>query len=474
MSRINTNIQALLAARVFNQQNARLSQSLERLSTGFRINSGRDDPAGLIASETMRAEKASINAAIENARAADNMVAVVEGSLQEVSSLLLEITDLVGTTANEAALSPDEVAANQLQIDAILESIDRIANTTQFKGRKVLNGTFDYVVSGQTSDIINIQVNGARIPNGGTRNVVVEVTQSAQAGQLVYAGETVGAAVTIRVAGNKGVEQFSFASGTAAADIATAINQSTELTGVSAYVSGTGGSTRILLDSTAYGSDQFVTVEALSGTFAVTGDDGNTTDHGQDVGALVNGVVANTSGLEASVRSVGLSLELILDSSFAQTVGSTSSFVITGGGADFSLAPDISLAGMESIGVGAMDSGNLGNALVGTLSTLKSGGTNDLNSKNFSTAQDILDAATKQVASLRGRLGAFQANTLQTTVNSLQVAFENVSAAESAIRETDFAEETSNLTRSQILVNAATAVLQIANALPQNVLALLG
>lgn len=474
MSRINTNIQSLIAGRVFNAQTDRLSQSLTRLSTGFRINSGKDDPAGLIASEVLRSEKVAINAAIDNARAADNFISVGEGALQEISALFLELEDLVNRSANEAALSDDEVRANQLQIDAILESVDRVANTTAFKGKKILNGTLDYILSGQTASLVDVQVNAARIATGGSRNVVVEITQSAQTGVVTYSGASVGGPVTIRVAGNRGVETFSFASGTGAADIATAINQSTQLTGVSASVSGTGPSTTLSLNSSEYGSDQFVKVETLTGTFAVTGGDGTGTDFGQDVGARINGIDANSRGLNAAVRTTGLALELILDDGFAGSVGSTTSFTITGGGATFSLAQDVNLGGLESIGLGAIDAGSLGNASVGFLSTLKSGGSNDLQSKNFIDAQAILDAANRQITSLRGRLGAFQKDTLQTTINSLQVAFENTAAAESAIRETDFAEETSNLTRSQILVNASTAVLQLANALPQNVLALLG
>ena len=105
--------------------------------------------------------------------------------------------------------------------------------------------------------------------------------------------------------------------------------------------------------------------------------------------------------------------------------------------------------------------------------TLRSGSGNDLASKKFATTQRIVRAAISQVASLRGRLGAFQKDTLNTTVNSLQVARENITAAESAIRDADFAVETSNLTRAQILVSASTTVLQLANSQPQNALALL-
>lgn len=126
-----------------------------------------------------------------------------------------------------------------------------------------------------------------------------------------------------------------------------------------------------------------------------------------------------------------------------------------------------------AIGIQSVSTSALGNAVASYLSTLASGGANSLSSKSLVGAQKVLDAATKQVSQLRGRLGAFQKFTIGSTVNALGVAYENASAAESAIRDTDFAEETAKLTRSQILSQAATTVLSQANASPQNALALL-
>src|SRR5690606_38533537 len=151
MSRINTNVGSLLAQRVLSQQNQTLNKSLERLSTGLRINRGADDPAGLIASESLRSEKASITAAIANAERADQVINIAEGGLQEINTLLLELQGLIGQSANDAGLSREEKEANQLQIDSILQTIDRIASSTSFQGTKLLNGTFDFTISGQTS-----------------------------------------------------------------------------------------------------------------------------------------------------------------------------------------------------------------------------------------------------------------------------------------------------------------------------------
>ena len=211
MTRINTNVPSIVAARILGRQQSDLDESLVRLSTGYRINKGKDDPAGLIASETLRSEKKAISAAIDNANRADQMVAVAESGLDEISSLLLELEDLVDHTSNSSALSDEEIAANQLQIDSILSTINRISNSTEFKGVKLLNGNFDYTLSGvATSAIADVKVTGARLPDGGTRTVVVEVTQSAQTAGLTYvgAGLSAGNDLTIQIAGNYGTEQI--------------------------------------------------------------------------------------------------------------------------------------------------------------------------------------------------------------------------------------------------------------------------
>ena len=143
MSRINTNVTSLVAQRVLGQNNFGLNDSLERLSTGLRINRGKDDPAGLIASENLRAEIKSVESAINNAERADQVVNIAEGGLSEVSGLLTELQGLITNTANDAGLSKAEKEANQLQIDSILQTIDRVSDQTSFQGTKLLNGNFD-------------------------------------------------------------------------------------------------------------------------------------------------------------------------------------------------------------------------------------------------------------------------------------------------------------------------------------------
>jgi flagellin len=489
MSRINQNIPSLIAQRVLGNQNKGMAQSLQRLSTGYRINRGADDPAGLIASENLRAEKSAINSAITNSQRADQVVNVAEGGLQEVSNMLVELQGLVGATANEAGVSQEERDANQLQIDSILQTIDRIANATSFQGTKLLNGNFDYTVSGQDDAVLSdVTVNAAKLAADGTaRTVTITVLQSAQTGAVFlstganFANGGSGE-VSFEITGTKGVQQFTFASGTSQTDILAAVNSFKDSIGVSATVAS--NSSRISINSTGYGADSFVRVKELSNqgptdfifTAATAGGTAvsDLKDKGRNATVLINGTQATTDGLTARVSSDGFDVSISIDgTSTLNNTGQSTTFDITSGGANFNLAPSVNLASKVSLGIETVTTGNLGGNNFGFLSDLKSGGSANVQNGNLSKAQEVIDASIKQVSSLRGRLGAFQKNVVGSTISSLGIALENTTAAESAIRDTDFASETANMTRAQILSQAATQSLALANSAPQQVLSLL-
>jgi len=495
MSRINTNVQSLIGQRVLGGNNKTLNTSLERLSTGLRINRGKDDPAGLIASENLRSEKASITAAIGNAERADQVVNIAEGGLQEINSLLIEVQSLVGQSANDAGLSADEKKANQLQIDSILQTIDRIASSTSFQGTKLLNGTYDFTTSGVASTVADFQINGAKLKYGENRDVDVLVTQSAQHGALFLSLGTsldltaATSAFTFELGGALGIREFSFGSGTAIADIAASINTFTDITGISAVASGV----YLELKSEDFGSSEFVSFKitnlAGQGGAVVTASAGNengllaatafaaTTDvrdSGQDVGAVINGVAAVADGKNVRINTDFLDVELELTTAGSQALGSISALTITGGGAQFNLGPNVDILNQVSLGIGNVAARNLGTLTNGYLDQLGASKGNNVVDGDLGGAQKIVNDAINQVSSLRGRLGAFQKNIVGATIRSLGVAFENTSAAESAIRDTDFAAETAALTRAQILVQSSTQILAIANSQPQNALALLG
>ncbi len=470
MSRINTNVPSLIAQRILSMQNSRLQVSLERLSTGLRINKGKDDPAGLIASERMRAEMRALQAAQSNVSRAKNVMAVTESGLTEISNMLNDIEELIDRSSNEAGITDDELRANQAEIDMLLESINRIASSAELQGRKLLNGDLAYTTSGVlTSQIADVQINSARIPGDGYRAVSITVTSTASLAVLGYIGSTITtSARTIEITGNLGSERLTFGVGTTVDQMVSAINAARDVTGVSATASA--GDLRF--NSIEYGSDQFVRVRLLAGSsFQMVGD--LTEDYGADVSATVNGMTAVGSGLKVSIRTESLNADFILTEGFATQTAVSANMYITGGGANFIIGPEINNDALATIGIDSVSTTSLGNDSVGFLYTLATGEENSLDSGNFAVAQRILREVTSQIASLRGRIGSFEKNILEPAYNSLAIQFENVAAAESAIRDTDFAEQTSQMTRAQILVQAATNVLQMANQAPLNVLALL-
>lgn len=510
MTRINTNVQSMIAQRVLGQNNFSLNKSLERLSTGLRINRGKDDPAGLIASENLRSEIKATNAAIANATRADQVVNTAEGGLQEISNLLTELQGLVTTSSSKGGISQEEKEANQLQIDSILQTIDRISGATSFQGMKLLNGNFDYQVSSINSSVTDYRVNGAKF-EGTSQDVDVLVTQSAQQGILFMSfGATSlnlnGAGsgnFTIEITGAKGSRELQFASGTSIADMATAINTFTDITGLVASVASSGSTTGIALYSSEFGSDEFATVKVVNdggiqgsstdlGFYKMTDNDAgtlNTTivaefddtsagngikDAGQDVGAIINGIAATSKGKTININTDFLDVQMSLDTSASQTLGSIDAFKITGGGADFQLAGNVDIGGKVSIGITDVAVRKLGTSDLGYLDDLASGKSFNLVDDDGVQAQKIISEAIAQVSSLRGRLGAFQTNVIGSTIRSLGIAVENTAAAESVIRDADFATETASLTRSQILSQASQTVLSIANSQPQAALQLLG
>jgi len=510
MSRINTNVQSILAQRVLGQNQNGLGRSLERLSTGLKINRGKDDPAGLIASENLRSEMKSINAAIGNSERADQVVNIAEGGLQEVSGLLTELQGLITSTANKAGLGEAEKAANQLQVDSILQTIDRIASATSFQGTKLLNGNFDYRVSSVASGIADYKVRGAKFA-GSSLNVDILVTQSAQQGGLYLSlgGTSIdlgdsSSSFTIEIGGALGSRELTFASGTSLDNIKAAITSFRDITGIDAVVVNSGTSQGIKLFSTDFGSSKFASVKVLhdggldattNGLYNLNATDFNIlnttrlsafnagpatngyTDNGQNLGATINGIAATSNGKTARINTDSLDVEITLSDTQAKIlgqVGSGQAFKITGGGADFQLAAQVNIAGKVSLGIGDVAARKLGSSDIGFLSSLANGKANNLINGDANTAQKVVSSAIEQLSSLRGRLGAFQKNTIGSTVRSLGIAAENTAAAESAIRDADFATETANLTRNQILVSASTNVLALANQSPQSVLQLLG
>lgn len=525
MSRINTNVPSLVARANLNRSTDELQVRLQRLSTGLRINRGADDPAGLIISERLRSDIKGTEQGIKNSDRASSVIATSEGALSEVSDLLNSIRALIVESSNTGANSAEERAANQLQIDSAIDSITRISNTASFGGLKLLNGSLDYSLSGIVpSEISKATVFGASFIGSNQLRVDVDVLASAQTGALFIRGDypatpagngTILSTSILRVTGAQGVSEITIVSGTTLGNLASAVNNLSQLTGVTArLINPSDATSGLVFESSGFGSSQFVRVERLNSPsssaaspwatyqlvsnaavpnfgppFDWTGLLGAGTltasqrDDGRDVSALINGTLATGDGLNVSINSPSLSLKLLLN----QTLGTdptaaVSSFHITGGGALFQLGPVVTAQQQTNVGIQSIAASNLGgslqNGVVEFLSSLKSGQRNSIKSSadrnDFTGASAILDSAIDEVSVIRGRLGAFERNVLQTNARSLQSAFENLAASESKIRDADFASETSSLTRAQILQSAGTSILALANQSSQQVLQLLG
>ncbi len=308
MTRINTNVPSFVAQNRLNRSNSDLQETLTRLSTGLRINSGKDDPAGLIASEALRSEITSITKAISNTNRANQIITTADSALGQVSSLLNDVRGLVVEAANSGALSDDEIAANQLQIDSSLEAINRIAQTTTFQGRKLLDGSLDFVSKSGTnfSNIKSLQIDQANLGATGKVDVTIDIQAAATkaavdvtgftaavAGVSATASLTVGAPVTavaatgtIAIATAAAAQTASpgslsvggdtitltQANSGAAGNVAVNYINSTGATGVSAAVNGTTGAIELTYDQARLISAEEIqtAINTLTGTTGIT------------------------------------------------------------------------------------------------------------------------------------------------------------------------------------------------------------
>lgn len=474
MTRINTNIQSLYAQQGLANSQMAMSTSLQRLSTGLKINSGADDPAGLVASQGLKAEMSGITQAINNSQQANNVISTADGALGEVSSLLQTIVGLVDQAANSGAMSAGEISANQLQVDSAIQTITRISDTTEFDGQHLIDGSLNYLTSGvNTSAVQSLQISQANLGTQTSLPVQVSVLTSARTANLEFVGSSISKSVTLQVQGTNGTQVLSFVSGTKASAIAFAVNTNSDATGIVAKMNNAANAASgVSFESLGYGSTNFVSVSAQSGTFSTVNATGQAESRttGVDAVATINGQKVIGDGLELKLNTSSLNVDMVLNKNFG--AGKTN-FAITGGGAMFQLGPQVSSNQQVSIGIESVASSKLGNGNVGYLSDIITGGSASLVSGNAAKASQIVQKAIEQVSDLRGRLGSFEKDTLNTNVTSLNVALENVTSSESSITDTNFAEETAALSRAQILVQAGTTVLSTANSSPNSVLTLL-
>ena len=440
--RINTNVLAMSAARYAGVNDRNVSSSIEKLSSGLRINRAADDAAGLVISEGMRAQISGLDQAVRNSNEAINMVKTVEGSLNEVHELLRSMRTLAVHAANAGVNDAGAIAADQAQFDSAAASISRIGSNSEFNGKALFTGLLG--VTGTSGTPANASfLSGTEVTKSGS--YTVSVTTAATQAQTQYAtatGITTGSIVNVN-----GVAINS--TGATLSNLVLDINAQSAKTGVTASTDGT----YLRFTNNAYGSSTAVAAPQVSLTGVTTGAQTDT--------AGVDAVVTATGGLSVA-SSKGR--EVTFDNGMKVTVGgaaaSSSVITVANNAPQFQIGAN---AGQTaSISVNEMNAVTLG---VGSLSLGTKGGA--------TAALAAIDKAIGHISSQRAALGSFQKNVLESNVNSLSVAKENLAASESTIRDTDMAAEMVTFTKNNILSQASQAMLAQANNSSQGILQLL-
>ncbi|MDB6046624.1 MAG: flagellin [Gammaproteobacteria bacterium] len=470
---INTNVMSLDAQKNLTKSGNALATSLQRLSSGMRINSAKDDAAGLAIADRFTSQINGLNQAAANANDGISLAQTGEGALQEVTNNLQRIRELSVQSLNATNSASDRQALDA-EVQQLKAEIDRVAQTTNFNGVKLLDGSFSsqtFQVGANQGETISVSaISSARTSALG---------QSYGASQI---GTQLTAATGITAAGQFTINATDVFSGSTIAgnarDIAAAIN-SKGITGVTATAGATtaagaytatasitAGTATLTINGIAIGlnlsgvgpTDVANTLSAINNNSAATGvtatNNGGAITLTASDGRNITTAFALGTATNAALQDVGLG-----------TVNATSygsySLQYTG-------TSQLVIAGSAAAGVKGQASITLASQATGTAIS----NVDVTNVTNANATLTSVDAALRQIDSSRAALGAYQ-NRFQSAINSIQTTSTNLTASRSRIQDTDFAAETANLTRAQILQQAGTAMIAQANSAPQQVLSLL-
>ena len=498
---IANNVSSITAQNNLTRSSTAMSRSLERLSSGFKINRGADGPAALVISEKQRAQIAGLNAAIDNTEKAVSMVQTAEGALTEINSLLVKIRSLSIDSANTAVNDEDALAANQAEIDNALSTIDRIAANTQFGTKKLLNGTAGFNAVSSSTFVTDLVATSDTDLGAFT---IDAVSQDAQKGQVDVSNLGAAAALrlgngvnladdetlTITPVGGSAVN-VNLTQGMTNTQVRDAINAVSNQTGVDASLESTNGN--LVLTAKNFG-DNFTVQSNLADAAGRTGIDDSLIEtandatsslvekEGQNLILDITDPDANTlSGVIAAGNVVtlttgnfnGLSFTVSPTSGDAAVTQDVTNATITTGDSSLTFQIGANAGQTATLAIQKVSSDALGKDQPNNqFANLKA-----IDVTSAAGAQDalgVIDGAIDEISNLRGTLGAFQQNTLESTASNLRATLENTVNAESVIRDTDFAHEIAEFTKQQVLVQAGTSVLSSANQTPQLVLSLLG
>ena len=523
---LNTNMPSLNTQRHLAKAQNNLNNSLQRLSSGLRINTAKDDAAGLAISQRMTAQIRGLNVAQRNANDGVSMAQTAEGALSEMGDILQRVRELAVQSANATNSAGDRKSLND-EVNQLVAELNRFANTTEFNGMKLLNGdnsvaafqigaNANQTITATTTDFRTNKYGSYQIGNatatssGATAGKGVSISNAvngATSSSLQVTGAAVSVAGTMTLNGPNASGSVSLTVSDSAADIASKIN-SQDLTGIKAtartetMIGFSTGDYTIEI-STTNATSNSANTETATISFSVLGTPGV----GSSAEALTDAVNAfneqsSKTGITAKLNDAKTGIILENDEGKNINVTLKSTNIIYMGNASSGSAPAVSVAGSTSgktftaagqvtldssrsysvnlaasinVQAGVLSGGSMGgNAATTYGSTLQRVDSLDITTvKGANDAIHIVDQAIDSVNAQRAKYGALQ-NRFESTISNLATSSENVSAARSRIQDTDFASETANLSRSQVLQQAATSMLAQANQLPNNVLTLLG
>ncbi|PQA77755.1 flagellin [Rhodoferax sp. TS-BS-61-7] len=491
---INTNINSLTAQRNLTASQSSLSTSITRLSSGLRINSAKDDAAGLSISERFTSQIRGLTQAARNANDGISLAQTAEGALGGAGTILQRIRELAVQSANATNSASDRSALNQ-EVSQLTSELNRIAQTTQFNGQNLLDGSFasaTFQVGANAYQTITATTANFTTEKYGNNRVGSVVAASAGAAGDLVVGSTAGANATtatatdtiagdtVTVNGASGTTTVTYAAGASAKTVASLFNAQSGITGVTATA-------RTEVDLTAL---------STAGSFSinVTSDNGTAVAVSFSTGAALNadGLASavqafnektSQTGVTAKLNAAGTGLtltnasgnDIVLENNSATATLSAGAVAMAAVGGDAVVKGAVTLDSDKSFGIAnTAQAAGIGYFTGATsASQLQAVSTLDVSTVESATRTlSTVDAAIGAVASQRAKFGALQSR-FETTISSLNTTSENLSASRSRVQDADFAVETANLSRAQILQQAGTAMVAQANQLPQGVLALL-
>jgi len=534
MLTINHNQMSLNAQRQLSKSGGLQRTTMERLSSGLRINSAKDDVAGVAIADRMTSQIRGLNQGVRNANDGISLAQTAEGALQESTSILQRMRELAVQSANDTNAGTDR-ASLQKEVGQLQQELNRIANTTAFNGKNLLDGSFSaqkFQVGANANQTISISAGNAQATAMGAHTVQAFTTSgsggisAAVTGAVASATNNATTSGTLKVAGSLGTADVTVKTADSARTIAANVNAKTAETGVTARAStqlqltasggGASGGTisfslrgqnvtdggtisqdvKISYNLTASGTDGAGDDSALAGLAATinsyTGTTGVTAKLNQDKTGLIleqssgydiqlTGNTDSTLGFVAQGLTFDATNESAVTNSGGYELAGATAGVAAAASSTIKVGGEVTFESGRSFSVSASGTNVLGSA-TGTSAAASGIGTSKLNTVadvNISSqigandAISVIDNALAFVDDLRAEFGALQ-NRFASTINNLQTTAENISDARSRIQDADFAQETGNLSRAQILQQAGTAMLAQANQSQQSVLQLLG